>query len=52
MKKVYEMPKAVKHNFEAKDIITSSNSKMLGFSKTGDVNNITSIDWAAWGNED
>ena len=51
MKKVYEAPKAVKNNFESKDIITASTMLRLG----GDNNNgigsdkdVMTIKWSDW----
>ena len=51
MKKVYEAPKAVKHNFESKDIITASTMLRLGGDNgngIGDSDDVMRISWANW----
>ena len=51
MKKVYEAPKAVKHNFESKDIITASTMLRLGGSNNdgiGSDDDVMTISWAKW----
>lgn len=51
MKKVYEAPKAVKHNFEAKDIITASTMLRLGGennSGIGSAEDVVRIPWSEW----
>lgn len=49
MKQVYEAPKAVKHNFEAKDIITASTMLKLGGSNgVGSAEDVMSIKWSDW----
>ena len=51
MKKVYEAPKAVKHNFESKDIITASTMLTLGGTNNsgiGSDNDVMKISWANW----
>lgn len=51
MKKVYEAPKAIKHNFEAKDIITASGGAMLslgGDNGKGGDKDVMTISWSDW----
>lgn len=51
MKQVYEAPKAIKHNFEAKDIITSSMLQLGGANKSGigSSDDVMKINWSDWG---
>lgn len=51
MKQVYEAPKAIKHNFEAKDIITSSMLQLGGANKNGigSSDDVMKINWSDWG---
>ncbi len=50
MKKAYEAPKAVKHSFEAKDIITASGMLVLGGngSGVGTEDEVMKISWSEW----
>ena len=51
MKKIYEAPKAVKHDFEAKDIITSSSTLRLGGTNgngIGEATDAMTISWKDW----
>lgn len=48
MKKVYEAPKAIKHNFEAKDIITASGAMLSlgGDNGKGGDKDVMTISWS------
>ena len=51
MKKVYEAPKAVKQNFEAKDIITASTMLRLGGDNNDGIGadkDVMTIKWSDW----
>ena len=48
MKQVYEAPKAIKHNFEAKDIITASATTLVSHKINDDTNKIMTISWGDW----
>ncbi len=51
MKKIYEAPKAIKHNFETKDIITASSMLKLGGTNSngiGTADDVMSINWSDW----
>ena len=48
MKQVYEAPKAVKHNFEAKDIITASATTLVSHKINDGTNKIMTISWGDW----
>ena len=51
MKKIYEAPKAVKHSFESKDIITASSMLRLGGDNNdgiGAAKDVMTIKWSDW----
>ena len=51
MKKIYEAPKAVKHNFESKDIITASTMLRLGGDNNDGIGadkDVMTIKWSDW----